>query len=244
MWHDSFTCYMTHSHDQKITPYCHLCLDNKQHTMLLQWLNHIGHGGHDSITGNMTHSHEQGDTLLPPLPASPTPREQLNTCVWHDTFIRDMTQLMYATWLIRVAWKQLVTASGMTHLYVLHHSFIWDTTESSGIWLICMCDKPYIYGTWLVRMRGVACSCVWHDSSICVTWLIHMCDTSHQYVRRDSFVCVTWLIHMCDMTHLHEWHDSSIWDVTQLVHLWRDWFICVTWLIHMCDMTQSRMWPD
>jgi len=129
----------------------------------------------------------------------------------------------------------------------------------------------YICVTWLIHIRDMTHSCVWHDTFTCVTWLIYMCDMTHSCRRRDSFICVTWLIHMCDMTHSYVWHDSFI-RVTWLIPcMWHDTFIhmnesaqtnllrntpvslyachmstikCVTWLVHMCDMTHSYVWHD
>jgi len=71
--------------------------------------------------------------------------------------------------------------------------------------------------TWLIRMRDMPHSRVWHDVFIFVTCLIHTRDMTHLYAWHDSFICVTWLIHivtwlihMCDMNHSYVWHASSI----------------------------------
>jgi len=115
--------------------------------------------------------------------------------------------------------------------------------------------------TWLIHVRDMTNSYLWHDPSIrvtwvihmcgmtdsCVTWLIHVCDMTHSYVWHDSFMCVICLTYMpwrfrvqhlvlyiCDMTHLYVWHESFI-RVTRPFHIWdmTHSFVCVTWLTDM-----------
>jgi len=105
--------------------------------------------------------------------------------------------------------------------------------------------------TYLIRIRGVTHSYLWHylfvsvTLLVCVIKLIYTGDMTGAGGSRarwkrisycsmlplwcDAFTCVTWLIHMCDMTHLYVWHDS---------------FTCEIWLIHVCDMTHSYVWYD
>ena len=65
-----------------------------------------------------------------------------------------------------------------------------------------------------------------------VTWLIHVRDMTHSYMWHDSFMCVTWLIHVCDMTHSYVWHDSYM--RPEAVAEYSAAVVCVsvTWLIH------------
>jgi len=158
--------------------------------------------------------------------------------VWHDSF-------MFVTWLLGMG--------STRETYVLHDSFInvtclihtWDICVE---WLIHTCDTKTcvrgqstrvrasssdIYAIWLIHMRDMTHSYVWHDSFICLTWLVHMCDMTHSYAWRDSFVRVTWLIHMCDMILRHGQHAR---DICMLL----DSFIRVTWLRPVCDMTHSK----
>jgi len=157
----------------------------------------------------------------------------------------DMAHVICVTWLIQYAWHGSFNMCDMTH----------------STWVVSKRVK------WLIHMRGVIFSYVWHDSFIPVTWIVHTCDMTQsirvtwliQYVGHDSYIRVTALIHacvcVCDMTRptrvtwliLHVWHDSSYTcDMTHptrvtwlILHVWHDWFIRATWLIHTCDMTHS-----
>jgi len=102
------------------------------------------------------------------------------------------------------------------------------------MWLSVYVMWCLICVTWLIHMRVITHSHVWHDGflvvrsplahlrvvmwlSIYVMWLfisdaIILLD--YLYVWHDSFTRVTWLIHMCDMTHSYACHDS---------------FTCVAW---------------
>jgi len=141
----------------------------------------------------------------------------------------DMAHVICVTWLIQYAWHGSFNMCDMTH----------------STWVVSKRVK------WLIHMRGVIFSYVWHDSFIPVTWIVHTCDMTQsirvtwliQYVGHDSFIRVTALIHacvcVCDMTHptrvtwliLHVWHDSSYTcDMTDS-YVRHDSFIHVTWLI-------------
>ena len=94
------------------------------------------------------------------------------------------------------------------------------------------------YLSWLIHMRDMTHSHVWHDSFICVTWLFHMYDMTHSHV--------TWLVHMsttffffvltstCDinlsyMTWLfHMWHAPYIHYKSRdtYIHVWHASLIC------------------
>jgi len=118
----------------------------------------------------------------------------------------------------------------VTHLYVRHDSFkcVTRLVNILSMSSVFRCDL-FICVPWIIHMRDITHSYVWHESFICVTWLIHMCSTTHSYVWHDAFTCATWLIHVFDMTYPHVHHAS---------------FTCVTWPIHMCDMTRSNVCYD
>jgi len=112
---------------------------------------------------------------------------------------------------------------------------------------------------------------VWRDAFTCLTYLIRIRDMTHSYLWHYSFLSVTLLlcvikliqyiiIHICkyiyiyiyDKTHSHGWYDwhsgsRARWkqiSYCSMLPLWYDAFTCVTWLFHMCDMTHSYVWQD
>jgi len=114
--------------------------------------------------------------------------------------------------------------------------------------------NSFTWATWLIHMRDMTHSYVWHDSFICVTWLIHIRDMTHSYVWHDSFISETWLtLHTWDIrlkcTHIFfshkraliltkETHDEAMNDTATCHYTERlNSFIWATWLLHMSDMT-------
>jgi len=95
-----------------------------------------------------------------------------------------------------------VTCADYTRFWYLQHdSFIY-------VW-----HDSFICGTWLIHMRAMTHSYVWHDSDSDTCNMTHSykCNMTHSYAGHDSFICGPWLIH--------------IWDMTQLIP--------ATWLIHI-----------
>jgi len=114
----------------------------------------------------------------------------------------------------------------------------------------CMC------GTWLIHLRGMAYSSVWHDSCFveCGEYRCQvLCACS--CVRSDSIICVAWLSNMCDSIYSCVCHNSYgvlgavkpeaispvHAHVCNVAHsfVWHDSFIGVICLIRMCHMTHS-----
>jgi len=142
-------------------------------------------------------------------------------------------------------------------------SYVWLQHTQHTAWI---CRDAFIRVTWLISMRGMSYSCVWHDSCVCSTdvaatpsyvsiW--HPCHThvhiawSCWCVWHDSLMCVTWLVDVCDMTRWCVWHNSLM-CVTWLVDVrditcwcvWYDTLMCVTWLVDVCAMIRAHVWHD
>jgi len=163
-------------------------------------------------------------------------------CVWETSHMLDSwyDSFMCAVWLIHMC--------DMTHSYVWHDSFIWDTTHVGHDSSVR--DLTYSYVShYLLQMTVEALERVM-SSARSATQLQHHCNSGRRHARlqsavaagaaegrlcgmtrscvwRDSFMCVAWLIHSCR---------------TRLVHMWPGAFVYVAWRIHVCDMAYSYIW--
>ena len=157
-------------------------------------------------TWDMTRSYMGHDSFI--MPTSDV-RIIFKSCVCHDSWRIYMCDMTHASSL-PVTFEPSCFVCDMTHASCLHLTvaspyLVGDVTQSY-VWRV----------TWLIYMRNITHSHVWHDPFLCGTWLMYMCDMTYSYVWRDSFVCVAWLICMCAMTYTCVFHHA---------------FIYMTWLI-------------
>jgi len=118
-----------------------------------------------------------------------------NTHIHYTFNIIHVEHEIHLTWQhIRIAHiHDMATHSHCTHSVHIQYSIQCVAMSSE------LSRHAYEWGIPHTNMDE-ACHSMWCPSVICVTWLIHMRDIIHSYVWHDSFVYGTWLIHMCDMT--------------------------------------------
>jgi len=113
----------------------------------------------------------------------------------------------------QVTW--LVHVCDMTHSYMWHDAFIYDT------WRIHICDMTHSY--------------MWHDAFIYVTWRIHICDMTHSYMWHDPCMLQDPPVAVTNAA-CSRCHDSCVRDMPQF-YMWHDSFVRDT-----CDTTRLRWW--
>jgi len=78
--------------------------------------------------------------------------------------------------------------------------------------------------TWLIDLRDMIHSYIWHGPLIYVTWLIHIHDTTHWCIWDDSWISATWrtriyaLFLFVNEDSLYTWHDTLMY-VKCLIHI-------------------------
>jgi len=169
--------------------------------------------------------------------------------VWHDLFT-------CGTWLTgdcdlcrdrRLLKRLLMYVTCDIHVYVcmyvcMHACACMCACMYVCMFATCMCllRRLLMYVTWLIYMRHLTQSYVWHDSFTCVTRLIHMPYVTDSHVSLDSQAAVKSVV--TDVGEMvlaqddeqvasNAWHDSMT-----RSYVWHDSFVCVTWLVGMCDM--------
>jgi len=185
-----------------------------------------------------------------------------NLYVWCDSFTC-VTWLIHM-WVINMWQYAIICMCDMTHSHVWHaihricviyewqyaHKYVWYGAFICVIWLIHMCDTPFIEYAWytsdnmLIYMCDMAHSYVWCDSFTCVT--CHSSDMrdidetirSFVYVRHAPFICVMCrYIYTCT-AHPNAKHEGNTFDIAHL-YVWHVPYICVTRPIHVWDMARS-----
>ena len=134
------------------------------------------------------------------------------TIVYYSTDSRQLTALIFVTWLIHL--RHDAFTCGMTHLCVTCLIYRWRDS--------LLCDIKHAYMTRLIHMRSDA----------------FIRDMTHSSVTRCIYM--RHVLFMCDMKH-SVWHDSFICDMTRsyliwLIYTWHDSFECdmtySTWIVH------------
>jgi len=176
--------------------------------------------------------------------------DMIHSCVWHDSFVRDVFTTMWrdsfrCALLRMICTSNTCVATRPIQVCVWHDSFVSDlfTTICSYTW-----HDLFNIALWIQRRI-----CTWH--TYVATQPIHIC------VWHDSFVCdlllkMIYTSHTCVATCLIEicvWHDSFACDLLRIIcasHTWSErpsWRVrgvlrqklmsksrypeCVTWLI-------------
>ena len=126
-----------------------------------------------------------GDGLLRRAPQGWCWYEWFMSYIWIGHFTPMNAAIHVYEWVVSHIWM-----SHVTRLHETCHTHTYCTNYSHMTHHVCnMCDMKYSY--------------VWHDLFISVTWLIHVRDVTPSYMWHDSSrykICVTRNIRTCDMT--------------------------------------------
>ena len=123
----------------------------------------------------------------------------LHSHVWHDSFIRDCSTLIYMCDITH----SHVRCDSFTCVTWLFHTWLLLTDPEQRV---TKCTETHIH------LRAATHSYVRHDSLMCDSFI------------RDAFFRVPQLVHMWDVTHSHVWHSVRAMTYSKERH---DSFTCV-----------------
>ena len=191
---------------------------------------------------------------------------KFDSCMWHDSFIRDEYQLLLAlefSHLVIMSRTQCVISTSRTQYarnfqtWFMYLTWLFHTrwissppcpripsllfTTSSPIYNITNFRSPFNFTNSICRNSR---------NSRFNSRFIHVCDMTHSYVINVNLSSPSNFRAYSQFHELKEsiqYHELNMWAtqvsfmcVTWLIHVWHDSFMCVTWLIHVCDMTHSH----